>query len=41
VYIIGTFKDALREDEKYTGKNLMIQMLLGRFVKPGFHLFRK
>lgn len=37
----NTFKDALRETEKYIGKNPRILMLPGCFVKPGFHLFRK
>jgi len=34
-------KDALREAEKYVGKNPRILVLPGCFVKPGFHLFKK
>jgi len=37
----NTFKDALREAEKYVGKNPRILVLPGCFVKPGFHLFRR
>lgn len=37
----NTFKDALRETEKYVGKNPRILVLPGCFVKPGFHLFKK
>jgi len=37
----NTFKDALRESERYVGKSPRILVLPGCFVKPGFHLFRK
>jgi len=37
----NTFKDALKEAEKYVGKNPRILLLPGCFVKPGFHLFKK
>ncbi|MBA7493579.1 Lactate racemase [subsurface metagenome] len=37
----NTFEDALREAEKFVGKNPRILVLPGCFVKPGFHLFRK
>jgi hypothetical protein len=37
----NSFKDALKESERYVGKNPRILVLPGCFVKPGFHLFRK
>ncbi len=37
----NTFKDALKDSERYVGKNPRILVLPGVFVKPGFHLFKK
>lgn len=37
----NTFKDALKQAEKYVGKNPRTLVLPGCFTKPGFHLFRK